>query len=120
MAFGDLSENFEYDAAKNEQGQVEIRIIQLEKMLKNARIIDEDEIDTNSVSLGTTVKLLDIEYNEEVEYTIIGSTEANPAMNKISDESPVGRALLGRKTGDEVIVEAPSGELKFKILDIHK
>jgi len=120
MAFGDLSENSEYDEAKNEQGQVEVRIAQLENMLKNAKVIDEDEIDTRVVSVGAKVRVLDMEFNEEVEYTMVGSTEANPSQFKISDESPVGRALMGQKSGSTVTVEAPGGVLKFKILDIHK
>ena len=120
IAFGDLSENSEYDEAKTEQAQVEIRIIQLEKMLKNAKVIDEEDINTDVVSIGSKVKVLDIEFDEEVEYTIVGSTEADPNENKISDESPVGRALLGRKVDDIVDVAVPDGIIQFKILSISK
>lgn len=121
LSFGDLSENGEYDEAKNEQAQVELRIIQLESMLKNAKIIDEDEIDTTVVSIGSKVTLYDVEFDEEIEYTIVGSTEADPAKNKISDESPVGRALLGASIGETVSTQVPSGAtLSFKVLDISK
>lgn len=120
LAFGDLSENSEYDEAKNEQAQVEVRIVQLEKMLKNAKVIDEDDISTEVVSIGAKVNVLDLEYNEEIEYTIVGSTEANPSQHKISDESPVGRALIGNAIGNTVDVVVPAGTLKFKILAINK
>jgi len=120
LAFGDLSENSEYDEAKNEQAQVEGRIVQLENMLKNAKIIDEEDINTDIVSIGSKVKVLDMEFNEEVEYTIVGSTEANPSQYKISDESPVGKALIGQKVGDVVDVEVPAGSIKLKILSIAK
>lgn len=121
LAFGDLSENSEYDEAKNEQAHVELRIVHIESMLKNAKIIDEDEIDTTVVSIGSKVKVLDCEYNEEIEYTIVGSTEADPAKFKISDESPVGRALLGASVGQTVKTQVPSGAvLEFKILAISK
>jgi transcription elongation factor GreA len=120
LAFGDLSENSEYDEAKNEQAQVETRIMQLEKMLKNARVIDEDDIHTDVVGIGSKVEVLDMEYNEKVDYTIVGSTEADPSAFKISDESPVGSALLGNKKGNIVDVTAPGGVIKFKILNIHK
>ncbi len=118
--FGDLSENSEYDAAKEEQAQVEARIIQLENMLKNAKVIDEDDIDLNIVSVGTRVKVYDEEFDEEIEYTIVGSTEADPDMFKISDESPVGKALIGRKIDEVVDVDTPGGVIKFKILSIDK
>ena len=118
--FGDLSENSEYDAAKEEQAQVEARIVQLENMLKNAKVIDEDDIDINVVSVGTRVKVYDEEFDEEIEYNIVGSTEADPDLFKISDESPVGRALIGKKTGDVVDVETPGGTIQFKILSIDK
>lgn len=118
LGFGDLSENSEYDEAKNEQAQVEARIAQVENMLKNAKIIDTEEAPTDVVSLGSKVKVFDIEFDEELEYSIVGSTEADPANNKISDESPVGTALLGKAIGDTVNVEAPSGTIQFKILDI--
>lgn len=121
LSFGDLSENSEYDEAKNEQAQVEVRIAQLENMLKNVKIIDEDDIVTDVVSLGSKVTVLDVEFNEEVEYTIVGSTEADPMKSKISDESPVGNALLGAKVGEVVTATVPSGStLEFKILKISK
>lgn len=118
--FGDLSENSEYDAAKEEQAQVEARIVQLENMLKNAKVIDNDDIDLNVVSIGTRVTVYDEEFEEELEYSIVGSTEADPDMFRISDESPVGRALIGRNIGDVVDVETPGGVIKFKILSINK
>ena len=118
--FGDLSENAEYDAAKEEQAQIEARIVQLENMLKNAKIIDQDEIDLTKVSIGTKVTVFDVEFEEELEYRIGGSTEADPDLNKISDESPVGRALIGRNIGDTVDVETPGGTIQMKILSINK
>lgn len=121
LAFGDLSENSEYDEAKNEQAQVELRIIQVENMLKNVKIIDENEIDTDVVSIGSKVLVHDVEFDEDVEYTIVGSTEADPVKSKISDESPVGKALLGAKVGETVSAAVPSGAiLEFKILEISK
>lgn len=118
LAFGDISENAEYDQAKNEQGQLEEKISKLEDMLRNAKIIDENEITTDKVSVGSKVKVLDIEYDEETEYTIVGSAEANPYSGRISNESPVGRALLGGKINDVVDVQVPDGIVRFKILDI--
>lgn len=118
--FGDLSENSEYDEAKDEQAKVELRIVELEKMLKNAKVIDEADINLSVVSVGTKLTLHDIEYDEKLEYTIVGSTEANPAEGKISDESPVGKALLGRKKGETVDIETPGGTIQFKILKIGK
>lgn len=120
LAFGDLSENSEYDEAKNEQAQVEARIAQIESMLKVAKVLKDDNINTDSVSVGTTVKLLDVEFDEEEEYHIVGPTEADPSKNKLSYESPVGKALLGKKVGDTVDVEAPVGMIQFKILDISR
>lgn len=120
LSFGDLSENSEYDEAKNEQAQVEVRIVQVENMLKNVKLIDEDEIDITKVSLGTKVKVLDMEFDEEIEYSLVGSTEANPDEQKISDESPLGKGLIGKSVGDVVDVEAPAGVLQFKILEISK
>ena len=120
LSFGDISENSEYDEAKNEQAQVEGRIVQLESMLKHARLIDEDEVKTDVVSLGAKVKLFDVEFEEEVEYLIVGSTEANPLKSKISNESPVGAALMGHKVGEIVEVAVPDGAIKFKILEISK
>lgn len=120
LSFGDISENSEYDEAKNEQAQVEGRIVQLESMLKNARLIDEDDVKTDVVSLGAKVRLFDIEFGEEVVYLIVGSTEANPLKSKISNESPVGAALMGHKVDDIVEVQVPDGAIKFKILEISK
>lgn len=120
LAFGDISENSEYDEAKNEQAHTETRIVQIETMLKNARVIDEDEINTDVVSVGSKVKVLDLEFDEEIEYTIVGSTEANPSQYKISNESPVGSALMGQSKGSTVEVVVPDGVIKFKVLSIHK
>lgn len=118
LSFGDLSENSEYDEAKNEQAKVEARIVELEAMLKNVKIIDDDEVNTEKVTIGAKVKVLDLEFDEECDYQVVGSAEADPLAGKISDESPVGKALLGHSTGDTVIAEAPAGELRFKILEI--
>ena len=118
--YGDLSENSEYDEAKNEQAIVEARIADLEVMLKNVVILDESEIVKDVISLGSNVKVYDEEFDEELEYVIVGSTEADLDLGKISDESPVGKALVGKKVGDEVIVEAPGGEFKLKIVGISK
>lgn len=115
---GDLSENAEYDAAMDEQRDIEARIEKLEKILKNAEVVDEDEISTDKVSIGCTVKILDKEFNEEVTYKIDAPTEANPLKGIISYESPIGAALIGKKIGETVTVEAPAGELEFTILDI--
>jgi len=120
LSFGDIAENSEYDEAKSEQAQNEIRILQLENMLKYATVIDEDEIDTDAVRLGTRVKVYDMEFNEEVDYHIVGSTEADPAQYKISNDSPVGRALIGKKAGDIVEVAVPDGTVKLKFLKIYK
>jgi len=120
LSFGDLSENSEYDEAKNEQAMNESRITTLTAMLKNAEVLDEDEIDANKVNIGCTVKVLDKEFDEEVEYSIVGSTEADPALFKISDESPLGRALMGRHIGDVCEVHAPVGILYYEIIDIRK
>ena len=118
LAFGDLSENSEYDEAKNEQAQVEARIAQIESMLKVARVVEDDAGAADSVGIGKRVKLFDIEFEEEEEYVIVGPTESDPANNKLSYESPVGKALLGKKAGDEISVEAPGGIVKFKIMEI--
>ncbi|MBR7132576.1 MAG: transcription elongation factor GreA [Clostridia bacterium] len=118
--YGDLSENSEYDEAKNEQAKIEARIVEIEAMLKNVEIIEDIKGKAKSVMIGVKVKVLDVEYGDESEYRVVGSTEADPRNGKISDESPVGRALLGKKIGDEVIVEAPGGEFKLKILEISK
>lgn len=117
---GDLSENSEYDEARIEHALVESRIIEFENKLKNARIIDEDEVSTEEVSIGSIVRLFDVEFDKETEYKIVGSTEANPSENRISNESPVGKALIGHKTGETVDVQTPNGVLKFKILAISK
>jgi len=115
---GDLSENAEYDAAKEEQAEIEARIAIIEKMLRNAELIDEDELDKDTVGLGSSVKLWDEEYNEELNYTIVGSLEADPFAGKISNESPLGHALLQKRVGDSVSVEAPDGTINYKILSI--
>ncbi|MBO7217118.1 MAG: transcription elongation factor GreA [Clostridia bacterium] len=117
--YGDLSENSEYDEAKNEQAKIEARIVELEKTLENVEII-EDNVDTDTVSIGVTVTIYDIEYDEELVYKMVGSAEADPLKGYISDNSPVGKALIGAKVGDEVVAEAPAGELRFKILSISK
>ena len=120
ISFGDISENAEYDEAKNEQAQVEERIIKLESMIRRAVIIDESKIDSNVVTIGSIVKVNDMDFEEEVEYTIVGSTEVNLAENKISNESPVGAALLGKKKNDMVEVKTPGGIAKYKVLSITK
>ena len=120
LGYGDLSENSEYDEAKNKQAQMEIRIVEIEAMLKNAKVIDETEISTDTVSLGCTVTVFDIEFDEELQYNIVGSTEADPSNGKISDESPVGSALLGKKVGDIVEVPAPAGSIELKVVEINK
>ena len=117
---GDLSENAEYDAAKDEQRDIEARIEQLEAMLKHIEVVDEDEVDTGVVGIGCKVIVYDYEYDEEVEYDIVGSSQADIMNNKISDESPVGMALKGAKVGEEVLVEAPDGEFKYRVLDIKR
>ena len=116
--FGDIAENAEYDDAKNEQAMLEHKIIVLEERLLHARIIDAGDVDTSVVSIGSRVRLKDVDANETVEYHIVGSAEANPAEHKLSNESPVGRAIIGHKKGETVEVSAPRGSLKFKILDI--
>ena len=117
---GDLSENAEYDAAKDEQRDIELRIEELEKLLKNAEVVVEDEIDTDKINIGCKVKLLDVEYDEEMEFYIVGSTEANSLKGKISNESPVGRALIGARVGDTVNVETQAGVLQYKVLEIQR
>ncbi|MBQ1187213.1 MAG: transcription elongation factor GreA [Clostridia bacterium] len=117
--YGDLSENSEYDEAKNEQAKIEARIVELEKMLENAVIIEED-VATDCVAVGVTVTVLDVDFEEEMTYKVVGPAEADPMNGLISDDSPVGRALVGAKIGDEVVAEAPVGEIKFKILSISK
>ena len=113
---GDLSENAEYDAAKDEQARIE----EIEKILKNAEVVVEEEVDLEKISIGCKVKILDCEFNDELEYKIVGSTEANSLKGKISNESPVGRALLGKKVGDTITVETQAGELSYKVLEIQR
>ena len=120
LGFGDLSENSEYDEAKTAQAENEVKIAELENKIRHAKIIDESEIDTDVVQIGNTVKVLDMEFDEKVEYTIVGSTEVDLAENKISNESPLGAALLGAKKGHTVDVNAPAGIMKYKILEIKK
>jgi transcription elongation factor GreA len=120
LSFGDITENSEYDEAKNEQAYIEGRIALLETMLKNAKVIDEDDVSTDKVTIGSKVRLLDMELKEETVYTIVGSTEADPAQYKISNESPVGNALIHKKCGDIIEVSVPDGIIKFKILKIEK
>lgn len=117
---GDLSENAEYDAAKDEQRDIEARIEEIEKILKNVEVVDEDEVDLSKVSIGCKIKLKDLEFDDEFEFKIVGSTEANSLKGKISNESPVGKAVEGRKVGDIVEVEAQDGLIKYQILEIQK
>jgi transcription elongation factor GreA len=116
--FGDLSENAEYDEARNEQAKVEARIQELEALIENAEIIDESNMDVRAISLGSLVKLFDEDFEEEITYSIVGSNQADPLEQKISDQSPIGRALMGKKAGDRVTVTAPAGELHFKVLEV--
>ena len=120
LGFGDLSENSEYDEAKNAQADNENKIVELENKVRYAKIIDESEIDTKTVQVGNTVKMLDMEFNEEVMYTVVGSTEVDLAQNKISNESPIGMAIMGAKKNQVVEVQAPPGVIKYKILSITK
>lgn len=118
ISFGDLSENSEYEEAKNEQAFIEGRIITLEKMLRNARLIKQDEVDQGVVGVGATVKLKDLEFGDVVDYMIVGSAESDPANNKISNESPVGQALLGKTKGAIVDISVPAGVIQYEILDV--
>ena len=120
LGFGDLSENSEYDEAKNAQAANETKIAELENKLRYAKIIDESEIDTKTVQVGNTVKVLDMEFNEEESYTIVGSTEVDLSQNKISNESPIGVAVMGAKKGQVVEAQAPAGVIKYKIISIAK
>ena len=120
LGFGDLSENSEYDEAKSAQAANEAKITELENKIRHAKVIDESEIDTKTVQVGNTVKVLDMEFDEECLYTIVGSTEVDLAANKISNESPIGVALLGSKKNQVVEVQAPAGIMKYKILSITK
>ena len=117
---GDLSENAEYDAAKDEQRDIEARIEEIEAILKNAEVVVEEEVDVAKVNVGCKVKVLDVEYKEEVEYYIVGSTEANSLQGKISNESPLGKALIGKKVGNKVKVETPAGTFEYMVLDIQR
>ena len=117
---GDLSENAEYDAAKDEQRDIEARIEELEKILKNAEVVVEDDVALDKINIGWLVKILDLEFNEELEYKIVGSTEANSLKGKISNESPVGKALIGCRVGDLVEVETQAGMIKYKVLEIQR
>ena len=117
---GDLSENAEYDAAKDEQRDIEARIEELEKLLKNAEVVVEDEIDLGKINVGCKVKVKDMEYDEDMEFFIVGSTEANSLQNKISNESPVGQALIGKKVGDVVDVETQMGTIQYQVLEIQR
>ncbi|GAA0745219.1 transcription elongation factor GreA [Clostridium oceanicum] len=120
LSFGDLSENSEYDEAKNEQAFVEGRIIQISNMLKNATVVDESEIPKDVVSVGTIVRVKDYEFDDEEEYSLVGSAEADPMNNKISNESPVGKGLLGKKVGDIIEIPVPDGVSKYEILEIKR
>lgn len=117
---GDLSENAEYDAAKDEQRDIEARIEELEKILKNAEVVVEEEVDLDRISIGCKVDILDVEYNETFTYKIVGSTEANSLKGKISNESPVGRALIGAQKGETVSVDTQAGQLQYKVLEIQR
>ena len=118
--FGDLSENSEYDAAKEEQREIEARIEELEKILKNVEVVDEDEVETDKVSIGCRVTVYDEEFEEEMEFSIVGSTEANSIKGKISNESPVGMALIGKKVGEAAVVETQAGTMTYKVLAISR
>ena len=118
--FGDISENSEYDDAKNEQALLEARILEIENTLRHAKVVDDDDVSTRKVGVGTLVTLYDYEFEEEIKYGIVGASEVNIEENKISNESPVGKALIGRKKGEEVEVETPGGIAKYKIVDIKR
>ncbi len=117
---GDLSENAEYDAAKDEQRDIEARIEEIEKILKNAEVVVEDDVNLDQINIGCSVRIYDMEFEEELEYKIVGSTEANSLKGKISNESPVGKALIGKKVGDVVTVETQAGDISYKILEIYR
>ena len=119
-AQGDLSENAEYDAAKDEQRDVEARIEELEKILKNVEVVVEDEVDLDKINIGCKVRIKDLEFDEDLQYKLVGSTEANSLKGKISNESPVGRALIGKSVGDIVEVETPAGIIKYEVLEIQR
>lgn len=117
---GDLSENAEYDAAKDEQRDIEARIEEIDKILKNAEVVVEEDVDLDTINIGCKVKIKDLEYGDEMEYKIVGSTEANSLKGKISNESPVGRALIGAKKGDVITVETQAGDIQYEILEIQR
>lgn len=117
-SFGDLSENSEYDEARNEQAKVEARITELEQLVLNAVIVDESKMDTSIVNVGSTVKVYDVDFDENVEYSIVGSNEVDPLQNKISDMSPIGKALIGKRAGDKISVETPGGAVRLEILEV--
>lgn len=117
---GDLSENAEYDAAKEEQRDIELRIEEIDKILKNAELVTDEDVDSSVINIGSMVRIQDLEFDEQMEYKIVGSTEANSLKGKISNESPVGKALIGAKVGQKVEVETPSGMIQYKILEILK
>ena len=119
-SFGDLSENSEYDEARNEQAKVEARITELEELILNAVIVDESKIDTSIVNMGSTVKVYDVEFDETDEYSIVGSNEVDALANKISDMSPIGKALIGKKAGDEVTVETPGGLVHLRVMEVSR
>jgi len=120
LSFGDLSENSEYDEAKNEQAFVEGRIATLENMLKNAKVIDEEDVKTDVISVGATAKVRDLEFGDELEITIVGSAEADPTQMKISNEAPIGKGLLGHKVGDRVDIQIPDGTISYEVLEIKR
>ena len=120
LSFGDLSENNEYDEAKNEQAIVEARIASIENMLKNVKIINEDELSTEIIHVGSKVKVRDIDFDDICEYKIVGSSEADPVNGRISDESPVGKGLIGHKVGEKVEIETPAGSMSYEVLEISK
>lgn len=120
ISFGDLSENAEYDEAKNEQAFVEGRIATLENMLKNAKVIDDEDIKTDVVSIGAIVKVKDLEYGDEMEFTIVGSAEADPGKMRISNEAPIGRGLIGKKIGDKVEIQVPDGTIIYEVIEIRR
>lgn len=117
---GDLSENAEYDAAKDEQRDIEARIEELEKILKNVEVVVEDEVDTETINIGCRVKLHDMDFDEDLEYRIVGSTEADSLKGRISNESPVGKALIGKRVGDVVVVETLAGDSKYEVIGIQR
>lgn len=119
-SFGDLAENSEYDAARNEQAQNEARILELQALIDNALIIDETKIDSSVISIGSTVKVLDVSKSREVEYSIVGSNEVDPLVGKISDQSPIGRALMGKAAGAEISIDTPAGVRVMKVLDVKR